>query len=233
MIEVKHLNKHYKNKLVLSDLSFSLNSGEITCILGINGAGKTTLMNTIMQLTPAESGRVLIDQHPMTLAETQRISYIPDHSIVLKHQTIQEALDFMETFYTNFNPKKADKLLRFFKLDRNQSISQLSKGMVAKVNLLLGLSLEADYYFMDEPFSGIDMVSKKLINQVFTSDLVEGKGVLIATHEIHEIEHLIDKVILIEEGKILKEFYIEDLRETEGREIYDLLEEVYEHGKIL
>lgn len=233
MIEVQHLSKKYHHSLVLSDVSFTLNSGEITCIVGINGAGKTTLMNTIMQLTKPNSGTILLDGQPLNLDSLQRISYIPDHSIVLKYQTIQEALDFMATFYPNFNQQKATRLLDFFKLNRTNRIQQLSKGTIAKVNLLLGLSLDCDYYLMDEPFSGIDMISRKLITDVFTTDLIEGKGVLIASHEINEIEHLIDKVIVLNDGKMVRDFYIETLREKEGKEIRDVLEEVYEYGSIL
>src|SRR5699024_11801755 len=93
--------------------------------------------------------------------------------------------------------------------------------------LLLGLSLDVDYILMDEPFSGIDIFTREQIAEVFTSYLVEDKGVLITTHEIHEIEFLVDRVILMDEGIILREFNVEEVRENEGRSIVDIMRVVY------
>src|SRR5699024_8951276 len=100
------------------------------------------------------------------------------------------------------NEKRAKEILTFLRLNIEDRISTLSKGNVAKVNLLLGLSLDVDYILMDEPFSGIDIFTREQIAEVFTSYLVEDKGVLITTHEIHEIEFLVDRVILMDEGII-------------------------------
>ncbi|MCD8505712.1 MAG: hypothetical protein LRY37_00675 [Alkalibacterium thalassium] len=103
----------------------------------------------------------------------------------------------------------------------------LSKGNQAKVNLLMGLALDVEYILMDEPFSGIDIFTREQITEVFSSYLVEDRGVLIITHEINDIEHLLDKVILLDEGKIYKEFNAEDMRETEGKSVIDVMREVY------
>lgn len=107
-------------------------------------------------------------------------------------------------------------------------IQQLSKGNVAKVNLLLGLSLDVDFVLMDEPFSGIDIFSREQIVQLFTSDLLEGIGVILTSHEIEDIEYIVDKAILLDEGKVIKEFYAEQVREEEGKSIVDVMREVYQ-----
>ena len=107
-------------------------------------------------------------------------------------------------------------------------IQQLSKGNVAKVNLLLGLSLDVDFVLMDEPFSGIDIFSREQIVQLFTSDLLEGIGVVLTSHEIEDIEYIVDKAILLDEGKVIKEFYAEQVREEEGKSIVDVMREVYQ-----
>ncbi len=103
----------------------------------------------------------------------------------------------------------------------------MSKGNRAKANLLLGLALDVDYVLMDEPFSGIDIFSREQIAEVFTSHLIEERGVIITTHEIHDIEHLIDKAVLLDQGVILKEFDAEEVREKEGKSIVDVMREVY------
>lgn len=104
----------------------------------------------------------------------------------------------------------------------------MSKGNTAKLNLMLGLSLDVDYVLMDEPFSGIDMFSREQIADVFASHLIEDRGVIITTHEIGDIEHLIDKVILLDNGTVLKEFNTEEMREDEGKSVVDVMREVYQ-----
>lgn len=96
------------------------------------------------------------------------------------------------------------------------------------MNILLGLALDVDYLLMDEPFSGIDIFSREEIANVFTSHLIEDRGVIITTHEINDIEHLIDKVVLIDNGVVLKEFHVEEVREKEGKSVIDVMREVYE-----
>lgn len=227
MLEVHHLNKKFNQQPILKDLSLTVKKGEVTCLIGHNGSGKTTLMNAIMQLLPYQSGSVTIDGKPLTVNDFNRISYIPDQIIVLKHQTIQDSLDYMANYYTSFSAHKAAELLEFFQLNRDQRVSQLSKGNIAKLNLLLGMSLETEYILMDEPFSGIDLLSREQIAQVFTTELLKGRGVLISTHEINDIEHLIDKVVLLQAGTVIRDFYPEEVRAEEGKSIVDVMREEY------
>lgn len=227
MLEIKGVSKKFGQKEILKDVSFTINKGEITCLIGENGSGKTTLMNLLMQLLPNESGEFIIDDQAVSFEDFNRISYIPDQIIVLKSMTIQGALDFMATYYQSFNPRRADEMIEFFRLNRHDRIGRLSKGNIAKVNLLLGLALDTDYVLMDEPFSGIDLLTREEIASVFTSKIIEGRGVLISTHEISDIEMLIDKVVMLKDGYIVEEFYTETLRSEEGYSIIDKMREVY------
>jgi len=99
--------------------------------------------------------------------------------------------------------------------------------VIANWNLLLGLALDVYYVLMDEAFSGIDIFSREQIAEVFTSHLIENRGVIITTHEINDIEHLIDKVVLLDNGVVLKEFDTEEVREEEGKSVIDVMREVY------
>ena len=227
MIEVKHVNKKYKRKQVLKNMSFTAEKGQITCLIGINGAGKTTIMKSIMALTPIDSGEILIDGQKISKDAYEKIAYIPDRLTMVPSFTIAEAFSFMKSFYTTWNEQRATELLRFFRLTPTEKIASLSKGNAAKVNLLLGLALDVDYILMDEPFSGIDIFSREQIAEVFTSHLIENRGVIITTHEINDIEHLIDKAILIGDGIVLKEIDVEKTREEEGKSVVDVMREVY------
>jgi ABC-2 type transport system ATP-binding protein len=226
MIEVKKISKKYGRKKILDGISFTANKGEITCLIGINGAGKTTTLKAIMGLTPFR-GEILIDDEKVNKSSYEKITFIPDASIMLPQMTIKQAMVFMQDFYTTWNEERANELLTFFKLEEKTRISELSKGNTAKVNLMLGLSLDVDYLLMDEPFSGIDIFSREQIADVFASHLIEDRGVIITTHEINDIEHLIDKVILLGNGNVLKEFNTEEMREEEGKSVVDVMREVY------
>uniref|UniRef100_UPI0035A042F9 ATP-binding cassette domain-containing protein n=2 Tax=Jeotgalibaca porci TaxID=1868793 RepID=UPI0035A042F9 len=215
-------------KKVLDGVSFNLNRDEITCITGVNGTGKTTLMNAIMGLLPVEKGSVRLGQEPISGTNYNKIAYIADTITVPRSMTIEEAMTFMRTFYEKWNQEKADELLSFFKLQANDKIKELSKGNQAKVSILLGIAQDADFYLMDEPLSGIDMFAREQILEVFTSQFVSGKGVLLATHNMEEIETLVDRVIMLNQGIITHDFYAEELRETEGKSIIDMMREVYQ-----
>lgn len=227
MIEVKNVSKKYKRKQVLKDMSFTAEKGQITCLIGINGAGKTTIMKSIMALTPIDRGEILIDGKKISKDAYEKITYIPDRLTMSPNYTIAESFEFMADFYKVWNEQRATELLAFFQLDPSDKISSLSKGNTAKVNLLLGLALDVDYILMDEPFSGIDIFSREQIANVFTSHLIENRGVIITTHEINDIEHLIDKAVLIGDGRVLREMDVEQMRETEGKSVVDVMREVY------
>jgi len=228
MIEVKHVKKSFSNKQVLKDVSFNAKKGEITCLIGVNGVGKTTILNAIMGLTPINGGEILINGKKLTKDTYEEIAYIPDAITMLPTMKISHAFDFMADFYQVWNAKRAEEMLGFFKLNKDDKIANLSKGNKMKVNLLLGLALDVDFVLMDEPFSGIDVFSREQITRVFSSHLIEDRGVIITTHEISDIEHLIDQAIILDYGVVIKSFYPEEVREEEGKSIIDVMKEVIE-----
>jgi len=227
MIDVKEITKSFGRKKVLKGVSFTAEKGEITCLIGVNGVGKTTVMNAIMNLTPINSGEIFIDGEKISKESYEKITFIPDAITMLPQMRIEDAFEFMRDYYGTWNDNRAEELLAFFKLEKSDRIAELSKGNKAKVNLLLGLALDVDYVLMDEPFSGIDIFSREQIANVFTSHLIEDRGVIITTHEITDIEHLIDKVVLLDNGVVLKEFYAEEVREERGKSIVDVMREAF------
>lgn len=253
MIEVRDLRKRYFRKAVLNGVSFTAEAGQITCLAGLNGAGKSTVLKAIMGLVPLDGGSILVggtdvSRHhrgngksgeagnakpagkPAELNRFlyNRVSFIPDRLPMPPSMTLREAMRFMADFYPEtWNEAKAREMLAFFGLAENNRVSSLSKGNAAKFNLLLGLALDTEYVLMDEPFSGIDLFSREAIADVFSNGWLEDRGVLMTTHEIHEVEHLIDKVVLLKDGTVVKQFFSEDMRMAENKSIVDVMREVY------
>src|SRR5699024_2568853 len=131
-----------------------------------------------MALTPINSGQILINGEGINKTSYEKITFIPDAITMLPQMRISEAMEFMQDFYDCWNQERAIELLRFFKLKESDRIAELSKGNTAKVNLLLGLAMDVDYLLMDEPFSGIDIFSREQIADVFTSLVIEDRGVI-------------------------------------------------------
>ncbi|HLR15546.1 MAG TPA: ABC transporter ATP-binding protein [Bacillota bacterium] len=226
MIELTNITKKYGRKWVLKDISMHIPKGEMTCLVGRNSVGKTTIMNMIMGLTHPTAGKITIDGEEIHPALYEKISYIPDQMIMVNQMTVGDAIAFMKAFYRHWNDERASALLYKFSLHRSDKIRKLSKGARGKVNMLLGLSIDADYILLDEPFSGIDPISREQILDVCMQQLVEGKGILITTHDLQELEQFADRAVLIEDGMIHRAFELEDMRATEGKTILDILREV-------
>jgi len=227
MIEVLNIYKQFARRKVLNGVSFTAQKGQITCLIGLNGAGKSTVLKAIMGLVPLQKGEIHIDGRTINQQMYEKVAFIADHSTTPLGMKLYEGVQFMEQFYDGWNTERAKELMGFFKLDAKERVGNLSKGSSAKYNLLLGLSQDTDYLLMDEPFSGIDMFSRELITEVFTSQLVEERGVLLTTHEINDIEHLIDRAILLQNGVVEIDFDCEEVRSSQGKSVTDVMREVY------
>ena len=149
MIEIKNVNKSfrklnglkYKKFKALDNVSFNIEKGKVTAILGINGVGKTTIMKIMAGLSKPDSGEVLIDGEKITTDIYNKLAFVPDINIHFSNTKIIEMFEFMEYFYKNWDKKMASEMLELFKLDENDIIDNLSKGNIARVKLIIGFAL--------------------------------------------------------------------------------------------
>lgn len=227
MIEVVDIHKRFRRRDVLNGVTFTVEKGRIACLIGTNGAGKSTVLKAVMGLTPVRKGTIRVDGQALKGEMYEKVAFVPDHLTVPPAMTCSEGMQFMKDFYKSWNSSRAADFMQFFQLDGGERVGNLSKGTAAKFNLVLGLGMETDYVLMDEPFSGIDLFSREAIAEVFSSDMIEGRGVLMTTHEIGEIEHLIDKAVLLKDGVVIREFECEEVRSEEGKSVLDVMREVY------
>ena len=227
MLELQNVTKRYGKKTVLDDVSIQFKKGEITCLLGLKGAGKSTTMKAIMRLVPISKGKILVDGEPITQQNINKMAYIPDIPIHDLGWTIPQNLSFAQVFYKNFNLEKAERMLKFFKVPTDKKLKELSKGNLARFNIIVGMCQDAPYLLLDEPFSGIDVFTRQsFINLLKSEFLEDGQTVIITTHEIDEIQDIADHIVLLEEGQVFASFSKEEAQ-NEGLSIVDKMRTLY------
>lgn len=232
MIQFKNVTKKYGKTLALDDVTIDIGKGKITGLLGPNGSGKTTMIKLITDLNKPSSGEVLINEAEISQELKKRIAYLPEIDHFYSWMKIKDAKNFVKTFYEDWDEKMYEELLGFLELDENMAIKKISKGQRAKAKLLLAFSRRADIILLDEPLSGIDIFTREKIIETMIKDYREGEqSIVITTHEIKEIEHVIDDAIFLRQGKIVLQGDVEQLRAEKNLSLVDLMKEVYSNGK--
>ncbi|TQQ84746.1 ABC transporter ATP-binding protein [Peptacetobacter hominis] len=235
MIELKNVSKSFKriNKFgykkfnVLDDINIEIETGKITAILGINGAGKTSILKTMAGLLKPDMGIVLVDGKKISKDTYNILSFIPDIDSYFSGMSIKETFEFMDFFYKNWDMKRAYEMIDIFGLDKNYIMNNLSKGNMARIKLIIGFSQGAKYLLLDEPFSGIDFLKREEFVGMIPKYMDENQAIVITTHEISEIENIVDDVFFVDDGKVVLKINAEELRELENISILDKMREVY------
>ena len=227
MLEMKNVTKRYGKKVVLDDVSIQFQKGAITCLLGLNGVGKSTTMKSIMKLIPINKGEILIDQTPITSQNINQLAYVPDIPIHDLGWTIPKNLEFAQVFYEVFDIEKAWRMIKFFKVPTDKKLKELSKGNLARFNIIIGLCQNTPYLLLDEPFSGIDVFTRQTFINLLKSEFLEkDQTVILTTHEIDEVQDIADHIVLLEDGKVFATFS-KDEAEKEGLTIVEKMKSLY------
>ena len=222
LVECKKLCKSYDEKQVLKDVSLKIPKGKIVGLLGKNGTGKTTLIKLINDLLTPTSGEILIKGKKPGVESKDIIAYLPEKTYLDREMSVKDAIKYFEEFYTNFDSKKAVKLLKDLDLDMNSKISKMSKGMQEKLQLILVMSRNAELYILDEPLGGVDPATRDYILDTILSNFCEGASVIISTHLIADIERILDEVIFIDKGEIVLTSSADELRNKENASIDEI-----------
>lgn len=216
MIEVKNLEKTWRRgrtRVGLLPVSFTVPDGQIVGVLGDNGAGKTTLLRTMAGLLPPKAGTALFDGKPAA-KQYERISYITGEGSYYPSLTVGEYGAFLEDLHAAFDPKRYRQFLEFFQLPADVRISRLSTGQKARVELAAGFAKRASYYLMDEPFLGKDVFTRKDFIKLMSAVLRGEETILITTHYLDDIEHFLDRALVLHQGRIADDFMMEELEES-------------------
>lgn len=227
LLEINHLYKSYDSKNVLCDINLKVKQGKIIGLLGKNGNGKSTLIKLINDLLVPDKGNIKVNGKAIGVESKKIISYLPERTFLNKNMTVLEVINYFRDFYDNFDSAKAIKLLQDLKLDVNQKLSKMSKGMQEKVQLVLVMSRKAKLYILDEPLGGVDPATRDYILDTILNNFSDDASIIISTHLISDIERILDEVIFIDNGKIIIQSDADNLRNKEKKSIDEIFREMF------
>lgn len=227
LLEVSHITKSYGNKVVLDDVTFNITKGKIVGLLGPNGSGKTTLIKLINDLLKEDSGTIKVEGLDLGVETKKLISYLPDKNYLNNNMTVLELLNYFNDFYEDFRIDKAKELIGKLGLDLNQKLKTMSKGTKEKVQLILVMSRKAKLYVLDEPIGGIDPAARDYIINTILTNFSSDASLLISTHLISDLEKVLDEVIFLKEGKVVRNGSSDEIRKETNMSINDLFREEF------
>lgn len=229
MIKLANVTKRYLRNVALSDVTVNFSPGQIIGIVGENGSGKSTLLKLIAGLVRPTKGEVTVAGERVESRQVcHNVVYHSEREVLYDYFTVGETVDFFASQFPDFDREKAEELIRFMALQPGQRVKHLSKGSVGRLKMTLTLARRAPVILLDEPLTGLDPFVREAVTESLLSFLdLSQQTIVITTHEIHELEQLIDTVAVIRDGQILSVAAIEDIRETEGKNIVEWMRDLY------
>ncbi|HFR3410771.1 TPA: ABC transporter ATP-binding protein [Streptococcus suis] len=221
MLEVRRLCKSYGTKEVLKDISFTIPSGIICGLVGKNGAGKTTFFHSLLGFVSYE-GEIALDQQAVTPDLFSKIGYLPEERSLMPKLSVFEQVRYLASLKGLTKKEVAEKLPFWMeKLEVKgkvtDKIKSLSKGNQQKIQLIVTLIHEPDLIILDEPFSGLDPVNTALLKRVILEEKERGATIIFSDHVMTNVEELCDQLLMIQDGQLVLNGGIQDIRRQFGR----------------
>jgi len=233
MIETKNLTfNHKKQKTLFNNLTYMQDSGSITGLLGKNGAGKSTLLKLFAGLLHPKKGEILINGYTPAYRNPDFLSdiFLVSDEPYLPSLTINSYLNIYAPLYKNFDREKMSKIINEFELLGSQKLDSISHGQQKKFVIAFALSTNCKLLLLDEPTNGLDIPSKSIFRKVLISSVEEDQLVLISTHQVKDIETVIDRIVIIEDGNIVFE---KDTHVVTEKLQFQKIESITEVSKII
>jgi ABC-2 type transport system ATP-binding protein len=214
MIEINDLNFGYsKQKLLFENLSMQLQAGHIYGLLGKNGAGKSSLLKNLAGLVYADSGKISVMGHDPAKRQPsllRQICFIPEE-FYLPSVKIDAYVKANSAFYPDFDQKYLNELLTEFDVPVGQKLINMSYGQKKKLIIAFGLATQAKLIIMDEPTNGLDIPSKAQFRKIMAAALTDDRCIVISTHQVRDLDNLIDTVIMLDESKVALKASVEEI----------------------
>lgn len=216
VISAKGLSKHYGKRVAVDNISFDIPAGRIVGLIGPNGSGKTTTLKAALGLIPFEGELSVLGKDPRTQRDAlmEDVCFIADVAILPRWLRVGDAIDFVAGVHPRFDRKKAERYLANTKLTPGMKVKEMSKGMVVQLHLALVMAIDARLLVLDEPTLGLDIIYRKQFYQNLLEDYFdENKTIVITTHQVEEIEHILTDLMFIRDGKIVLTTSMDELGE--------------------
>lgn len=214
VISATKLAKSYRGKQALEDVTFSVAPGRIVGLIGRNGAGKTTALKAILGLTPYQGELRVLGLNPATQRDSlmHHVSFIADTAVLPKWIRVRNALDYVQGVHPEFDRSRAEAFLRGTDIPMTSRVRELSKGMVTQLHLALVLAIRARLLVLDEPTLGLDLLSRRKFYDTLLNDYMDDqRTILVTTHQVEEVEHILTDVLFIERGRIVLDSPVDNL----------------------
>ena len=205
VISARNLRKAYRNKLALNDTSFEIEAGKIIGLIGPNGAGKTTALKAILGLIPFDGDLKVLGMDPRKQRDElmNDVCFIADVAVLPRWMRVREAIDFVAGVHPRFDRARCERFLANTQLHPKLRVREMSKGMIVQLHLALVMAIDARLLVLDEPTLGLDILYRKQFYQRLLEDYFdENKTILVTTHQVEEIEHILTDVMFIRDGRI-------------------------------
>jgi ABC-2 type transport system ATP-binding protein len=216
-VEISHISKSFGSLKAVDDVSFDVEKGEIFGLLGPNGAGKTTSIRVLLDIFKPDQGSVSILGGPMTEHKKDHIGYMPEERGMYQDIPLDRCLIYLASL-KGLPPQQAEQrmmgYLQRFDLftSRHKKVKELSKGMQQKAQLITTLIHEPELLIIDEPFSGLDPVNTQMVKDLLIEQRDKGVTILMSTHQMHQVEELCDRIVLIDHGRTVLYGHLEEIR---------------------
>lgn len=221
------LTKKYGNLLALDNLNLELPKGKIIGLLGPNGSGKTTLIKLLAGLLTPTAGSVTVDGKVPGPETKAYVSYLPERLYFNPAMTVARCVTFFSDFYADFDAAQAETMLRLLAVPPQAKLRTLSKGTREKVQLVLVMARRARLYLLDEPIGGVDPATRDYILSTIIGNYNPEAAVIISTHLIADVEKVLDEVIFINQGQVVLQSSVDEIREEKGMSVDALFREVF------
>jgi ABC-2 type transport system ATP-binding protein len=215
-IEARGLRKAYGTTIAVDGIDLRVEEGRILGIIGPNGAGKTTALNAILGLTPYQGELKVLGRNPWTERDLlmRDACFIADVAVLPRWMRVWQALDYLAGVHPRFDRAKAESFLAKTTIRRGSTVRELSKGMVAQLHLALVMAIDARLLVLDEPTLGLDILFRKQFYDSLLNDYFDrNRTIVVATHQVEEIEHVLTDVMFIDRGRIVFDRSMDEVEE--------------------
>lgn len=216
VISARGLSKRYGKRTAVAGIDFDIPAGRIVGLIGPNGSGKTTTLKAALGLIPFEGELSVLGFDPRTQRDDlmQDVCFIADVAILPRWLRVKDAIDFVAGVHPRFNREKAERYLAATSLKPSMKVKEMSKGMIVQLHLALVMAIDAKLLVLDEPTLGLDIIYRKQFYQNLLEDYFdEHKTIVITTHQVEEVEHILTDLMFIREGRIVLAASIEEIGE--------------------